>query len=85
MALISMSASGVVNFVTSTIVEAGAVPVKNSRRTAWICGIVLHVADVDIDAADVLQRAARGLHGGFQVLADLAGLCLDVAAADDLA
>src|SRR5258706_4517248 len=44
---------------------------------------VLHVAHIDVDAADVVQRAAGGLDRGFQVLAHLARLRLDVADAGD--
>src|ERR1700751_3588478 len=33
---------------------------------------LLHVADIDIDTADIVERAAGGFHGGFHVLADLA-------------
>src|SRR5262249_7208157 len=42
---------------------------------------VLHVADVDVDPADVVHAAAGLLDRGLQVFADLAGLRSPVAAA----
>jgi hypothetical protein len=44
---------------------------------------MLHVADIDIDAADVVERAARGLDGALEIFTDLAGLRLDIADACD--
>src|SRR5262249_58958343 len=46
---------------------------------------VLHVADVDVDPADVVHAAASLLDRGLQILADLAGLRFDVADACDRA
>src|SRR5204863_4013604 len=46
---------------------------------------LLHVADIDIDPADVVHRAARGFDRGFDVLADLPGLGLDIADSGDRA
>src|SRR4029453_18783117 len=46
---------------------------------------VLHVADVDVDPADVVHAAAGLLARGLQVFADLAGLRFDVADARDRA
>ena len=46
---------------------------------------VLHVADIDVDAADVVERAAGLLDGRLEVLADLPGLRFDVADAGDRA
>src|SRR5262249_4420780 len=46
---------------------------------------VLHVAHIDVDAHDVVEGAAGLLDRGFQVLADLAGLRLDIADAGDAA
>src|SRR5262245_11645977 len=46
---------------------------------------VLHVADIDIDPADVVEGSARGLDGAFQVFADLSGLRGDIAQAGDAA
>src|SRR5262249_11002946 len=43
------------------------------------CVEVFHIADVDIDAADVVDGAAGGLDSGLEILADLAGLGFDVA------
>ena len=40
---------------------------------------VLHVAHVDVDAADIVKRAACRLHRRLDVLADLSGLRRDVA------
>src|SRR5690348_9733477 len=44
---------------------------------------MLHVADKDIDAADIVHRAARGLDSGFQILANLPRLGLGIADADN--
>src|SRR5215831_9719900 len=46
---------------------------------------MLHVADVDVDAADVVHAAAGLLDRGLQILADLARLRFDVADAGDRA
>src|SRR5262249_57969837 len=46
---------------------------------------VLHVAHVDVDAADVVHGAAGGLDGRLDVLAHLPGLLRDVADARDAA
>ena len=46
---------------------------------------MLHIAHMDIDPADVGERAAGGLDRGFDVLADLASLRLDIADAGDAA
>src|SRR5262245_20073420 len=40
---------------------------------------VFHVADVDVDAADIIHGAAGGFDRGFKIFADLAGLSFDVA------
>ncbi len=78
-ALISIRASGEVNLQTSTIVEAGSGSLKYSAAHFVDRGELLHVADVDVDPADVVHRAAGRLDRGLEVLADLAGLRLDVA------
>src|SRR5215831_12457352 len=44
---------------------------------------MLHVADIDVDAADVVHGAARLLDRGLQIFADLPGLRFDVADAGD--
>src|SRR5215831_17272682 len=44
---------------------------------------MLHVAHINVDPADVIHGAARGLDSGLEVLADLAGLRFDVAYARD--
>src|SRR5262245_47997601 len=46
---------------------------------------MLHVAHVDVDSDDVVERAAGFLHRGLEVLAHLPGLRLDVADAGDAA
>src|SRR5262249_40237935 len=46
---------------------------------------VLHVAHVNVDPADVVEGAAGLLDRGFEVLADLARLRLDVADTGDAA
>src|SRR5688572_26184992 len=44
---------------------------------------VLHVAHIDVDAADMIERAACGLDRGLDVLANLPGLHGDVADSGD--
>src|SRR5262245_56302267 len=46
---------------------------------------VLHVANIDIDPADVVEGSARGFDGTFQVFANLSGLHADVAQPSDSA
>jgi hypothetical protein len=46
---------------------------------------MLHVADVDVNAADVVHAAAGLLDRGLQIFADLAGLRFDIADARDRA
>ena len=46
---------------------------------------VLHVANVDIDPADIVHCPAGLLYSGFDVLADLSGLRLDIANAGNAA
>ena len=84
-ALISIRYSGEVILVISTMVEAGAGGLKYSRRTLWIVSKCSMLRHVDVDAADVVHRAAGGLDRGLEVFAHLAGLRLDVADAGDRA
>jgi hypothetical protein len=46
---------------------------------------VLHVADMHVDAANVVKRSARSFDRGFQVLANLPGLFGDIANAGNAA
>jgi hypothetical protein len=43
------------------------------------CVEVLHIADVDINAADIVHGSASGFDCGLEIFADLAGLRFDVA------
>ena len=40
---------------------------------------MLHVANINVDSADIVERAACGLDAGFDVLADLPRLSVDIA------
>src|SRR5476651_2380075 len=46
---------------------------------------VLHVADVDVDATNVVESSARGFNGGLHVLANLPGLFGDISDAGNAA
>ena len=67
----------------STMVEAGARRLEILAAHFVDLLEVLHVAHVDVDAADVVHGAAGRLDRGLDVLANLLGLRLDVADAGD--